>query len=303
MLSTNKSSLPGHLTARAEGTSQTVDSVHEYASAIHDRSRRLEISLEEIFEQNEKLRAELAFAKDERDVAVRGKESLEANLKALEELYKIERSQNQALSEDNRKAQMRLQDIKRDNTAFHSENVEVRVCYDELQRERQEREMKLKEVTTERDKFQESFAQLQKKYNDLQAQITFTASEYSVKKAPVKVGNVESEDMPPAELSAYLQDVAMGAPLSMMAQSRGIAVPKMRVGELGPPVLMPTRPLGVRPGVFTSDDAARTYHEAALRYAMDPYAPTVPKLQQDMLGSYARADMQPVYAATAAIAK
>jgi len=288
VLATSKSAPIGSFAARTSRTADTVADVEASANAIHSRTRRLEISLEEVFEQNEKLRAEAQFAKDERDAAERVRDDTLANYRTLQNLYDVEKEQNATLRKINRTVEEKNQGLKRDNTAFHSENVDVRVNYDELQRERLEREMQLELMTTERDGYKKAFDELQDKFNSLQSQVAFASSEYSLRHGPPDATAVQQTAKDQAEASAdysaYLRDVALGHPLSRIAMPKGVDALPLPIRSLG-------RMAHPASSVFNKAEAATGWGNAALEYARSPYSEGPPKLHQDMYGSYARADL------------
>jgi len=280
----------GSLTRKANNIDASLATVSHQADNIRNRSRRLEMSLEEVYEENEKLRAELQWTRDERDAALRTQADAENNLRSTRVLRDAEVSQLNVSQSDLRKAEQTIAELKRDNTAFHSENVEVRVNYDELRRERAEREMRLHKMTAERNEYRDMLDKMQDNYNDLQSKLTFAISEYSLRFPPEPV-RIATKDGGTDSLRNYLQEVANDHPLSRSV------IETVRPVDLDTimrsfPTHIATRPLGNEPSTFTSKEAATGWGLSALDYSSDPFAPTPDKLNQDMLGTYAREDMQ-----------
>merc|ERR1712216_275294 len=83
---------PGELSNKAQMLEENLETINHQSDAIHTRSRRLEFCLEELYEQNEKLKAELQWTRDERDQALRGKAAAEANVTSLRKLFENEQS-------------------------------------------------------------------------------------------------------------------------------------------------------------------------------------------------------------------
>jgi len=256
------------------------------------------MSLEELYEENEKLRADLAWSRDECAAERRAKEDTEANLRSTQALYEAEQTDLRVAREDVEKHVQRVTQVTKDNTAFHSENVEVRVGRDELMRERTEREVMLRKVTAERDAYKTALDKLQDAYDDLQTRLTFAVSEHSLHASPTRVMDAKGGTL---GLQQYLRKVAEDHPLAQA----GLPVPvdnpyasreaignAYRLGPMAAP-LMATRPLGEATSVLRPDvPQARNYGLDAYNYAYNPFAPSPPKLTTDMLGSYARLDMQ-----------
>jgi len=177
--------------------------------AIEQRAKTLEMSVDQLFDENHLLREELAAVREELGATLRSKADIQNNLASTNALLTAERESVRVLRADNCQLTDTTSGFRRDNSAFHNENVDVRVRVVELTEQNTELVAALKVAEAERDDFEGQLKAVAAQYNALAAKLRFATEEYGLKTSPVRVAAGDGRvDL----MSTYLRRVAEDHP-------------------------------------------------------------------------------------------
>jgi len=172
------------------------------------------MSIDQLFDENHLLRVELTAVRDELGATLRAKVDTETNLQAANALLNAERETVRVLRSDNGALSQTNNGYQRDNSAFHSENVDVRVRVVELTEQNTELTAAAKMAERERTSFEQQLQAATAQYNDLATKLRFATEEYGLKTSPVRVAAGDGRvDL----MSNYLRRVAEDHPQAQSA--------------------------------------------------------------------------------------
>eukprot|EP00658_Telonema_sp_P-2_P037056 TRINITY_DN2668_c0_g1_i1.p2 TRINITY_DN2668_c0_g1~~TRINITY_DN2668_c0_g1_i1.p2 ORF type:complete len:313 (-),score=73.14 TRINITY_DN2668_c0_g1_i1:364-1302(-) len=212
----------GHMRNKAGLIADNLHHATKQAQAMEVRSKGLSSTLDSLYDENDLLRRELQHTRQQLAAALRSKEETEKNLAAQAAVAAADRQSVDILQKDKLTLDQNNSKLQRDNEAFHSENVDVRVRVVELDERTRELETALAKAEREREEVKQALSVTVDNYNQLHSQLEFAVSEYSLKTSPVRVAAGDGRvDL----LSSYLRRVAEDHPTAMTHPALPASVP------------------------------------------------------------------------------